>query len=95
MLLSFLVLLFLWLVLVQGEEALEAQIVITNASFEAPSPERDNLNGEWVEITNMGASAQSMEGWTLEDQQNHSYKFTNFALEARASVKVHTGKAIY
>lgn len=70
-----------------------SKIVIENASFIAHSPEKENLNGEWVEIANTGAD-QSLSGWTLEDQQNHSYTFKDFTLKAGASVKVHTGSGI-
>jgi len=66
-------------------------VAITNASFKAPTPERENLNGEWVEITNHGMEAQDMDGWTLSDQQNHVYKFMSFTLASNASVKVHSG----
>jgi hypothetical protein len=69
----------------------EPEIVITNASMIAPTPEKENLNQEWVEITNLGEEAQCLDGWTLSDQQNHTYTFQDFILEPGASVKVHTG----
>jgi hypothetical protein len=39
----------------------EPEIVITNASMIAPTPEKENLNQEWVEITNLRRSP--MPGW--------------------------------
>jgi hypothetical protein len=69
----------------------KSKIAITNANFKAASPEKDNLNGEWVEIANQGTSAQNLQGWTLSDQDNHTYAFKSFTLQPEASVKVHTG----
>jgi len=75
-----------------GTEESGTHISITNVSFVATSPERENLNGEWVEITNMGNSELSLAGWTLSDQQEHVYSFPeDFVLFAGESVKVHSG----
>ena len=81
--------LFLGAALVQG--AAESGIAITNANFEATSPEKENLVDEWVEISNLGSADVSLAGWTLEDAQNHTYKFPDFSLGAGAAVKVRTG----
>lgn len=90
-LLSVLLALFLGLTLAEGDSAND-KIVIKNVSFVAPSPEKENLNGEWVEIANQGSSDQSFNKWTLEDSDNHTYAFKDFTLKAGASAKVHTGK---
>ncbi len=74
-----------------GTDSAEGSVVITNANFIATSPEKENLNDEWVEITNQGAEDVSLEGWALSDQQNHTYTFQDFVLLAGTSVKVHTG----
>lgn len=79
-------------ILVQGEAgSVGIKVAITNASFVAPGPERMHLNGEWVEISNQGSENESLADWTLTDQQNHTYTFQNFTLDAGYSVKVHTG----
>jgi len=84
--------LFIGAVLVQGEtESVEREITITNACFVAPSPERENLNEEWIEISNQGESDENLAGWTLEDRQNHTYTFPDFILVAGASARIHTG----
>jgi len=84
--------LFIGAVLVQGEiGSAEREITITNASFVAPSPERENLNGEWVEISNQGESDENLAGWKLEDRQNHTYTFPDFILKAGAAARIHTG----
>ena len=69
----------------------KSMVTITNASFKAPSPENDNLIGEWVEIANEGSVLRSLQGWTLSNQHNRTYAFNNFTLAAGAFVKVHTG----
>jgi hypothetical protein len=86
-----LVVLFLGAALVQGAASTESGIAIINANFAAPSPENENLDEEWVEISNLGSSDVSLAGWTLEDAQNHCYSFPDFVLEAGANVKVRTG----
>jgi hypothetical protein len=82
--------LFIGAALVQGAD--ESSIAITSVNFAAPSPEKDNLGEEWVEITNQGSSEVSLTDWTLEDAQNHSYTFPDFGLAAGAAVKVRTGE---
>ncbi|OPY53423.1 MAG: Intermediate filament tail domain protein [Methanosaeta sp. PtaU1.Bin060] len=90
---SALLVLFLATALAQGETGTpEIEISIANASFVAPSPESMNLNGEWVKIANDGGTDESLDGWTLMDQQNHTYTFKGFTLAAGSSVKVHTGE---
>jgi len=74
-----------------GMDSTEGSVVITNANFIATSPEKENLNDEWVEITNQGDEDINLEGWALSDQQNHTYTFQDFILLAGSSVKVHTG----
>jgi len=81
--------LFLGAALVQG--AAESSIAITNANFAAPSPEKENLIEEWVEISNLGTADVSLAGWTLEDAQNHTYAFLDFSLKAGAKAKIRTG----
>jgi micrococcal nuclease len=67
------------------------KILIANASMIAPNPEKENLNMEWIEILNVGDADCSMDGWTLSDQQNHTYAFSNFTMKAGATVRVHSG----
>jgi len=88
-----LVALFLGAALVQGEDSsAETGIVISDANFIATSPEKENLNDEWVEISNNGGVDEDLTGWTLEDAQNHTYSFKDFSLNAGSKVKLHTGQ---
>jgi hypothetical protein len=84
--------LFLGTALGQEEDiSTDIQIAITNANFVAPSPEKENLVEEWVEISNIGSSDADLTGWVLEDGQNHTYTFPDFSLTAGAKVKIRTG----
>lgn len=84
-----LALLFVGVASVQGAD--EGAVAITGANFEATSPERDNLNDEWVDVSNSGTSDVSLTGWSLEDAQNHTFEFPDFLLKSGAAVRVHTG----
>jgi hypothetical protein len=44
-----------------------------------------------MELINQCTEAQSLEGWTLADPQNHVFTFPGFVLQPGATVKVHTG----
>ncbi len=91
-LLSTMLVLSLGLMLAQGETSgAQSKVEITDANFVAPTPEKENLNGEWIEIANGGEADENLAGWTLTDQQNHTYAFPDFNLLAGAKVKVHTG----
>jgi len=68
-------------------------IEISATQFDAPGSDKENLNGEWVEIVNRGNKNVEMDGWTLEDEGGHTYSFpVDFILTKGNSVKVHTGK---
>jgi hypothetical protein len=69
----------------------KSRITINDACFKAPSPEKQNLNGEWVDIVNQGSVAQDLSGWTISTQHNRTYAFKSLNLQAGASVKLHTG----
>ncbi|VAV90310.1 hypothetical protein MNBD_ACTINO01-1702 [hydrothermal vent metagenome] len=66
---------------------------IISIEFDAPGDDRENLNGEWVEITNTGATAEPMTSWVLKDESaGHRYTFpAGFALDPGSTVTVHTG----
>ncbi|MFF9912407.1 lamin tail domain-containing protein [Streptomyces sp. NPDC013457] len=64
---------------------------------QADSPGRDNrsnrsLNGEWVEITNNSRHAVNLDGWTLRDSDGNRYRFDDYRLRGRATVRIHTGQ---
>ena len=66
---------------------------ITDIEYDAPGNDNDNLNGEWVEITNAGPRTETMSSWVLKDESaSHRYIFPDgFTLSPGSSLKVHTG----
>jgi hypothetical protein len=50
-----------------------------------------SLNREWVELTNDGRRAVNLDGWTLSDEDGHTYTFRHYRLADHATVRVHTG----
>jgi len=58
------------------------------AAFDC-APAGPDLQGEYVELVNRGNTDESLNGWSLCDQQgHHCYTFKIFTLPAQASVKV-------
>ena len=67
-------------------------VVISATQFNAPGDDRENLNGEYVRITNRGAGAVIMNGWTLSDRTGSKpYIFPAFILLPESSVSIYTG----
>lgn len=50
-----------------------------------------SLNAEWIRVTNHGATARTLTGWTIRDTAGHVFHFPKFTLKAGRSVRVHTG----
>ncbi|MFD0268089.1 lamin tail domain-containing protein [Streptomyces sp. NPDC127106] len=50
------------------------------------------LNREWVEVKNTGRHSVDLRGFTLTDRDGNRYRFADFRLDGRSSVKVHTGQ---
>lgn len=51
-----------------------------------------SINGEYVILKNVTASARSLTGWTVKDVTGYTYKFPTFTLGAGKSVVIRTGK---
>ncbi|MEU0049723.1 lamin tail domain-containing protein [Streptomyces sp. NPDC006309] len=49
------------------------------------------LNREWVELANESRRAVNLDGWTLSDEDGHTYTFRYYRLAGDATVRVHTG----
>ena len=66
---------------------------ITAIRFDATGNDNDNLNDEWVQVSNQGSAAVPMAGWQLKDESaSHRYGFpAGFSLDAGAMVTVRTG----
>lgn len=70
-----------------------AEVVISEIRFDAEGDDNQNLNDEWVRITNEGGAPVDLTGWVLKDTSaTHRYRFPDgFVLEPGASVTVRTG----
>ncbi|WP_234317265.1 lamin tail domain-containing protein [Streptomyces sp. NRRL WC-3744] len=69
-------------------------VYISDVQYDSPGrDDRSNrsLNAEWVEITNDSRRAVNLDGWTLADEDGHTYTFDHYRLNGRATVRVHTG----
>jgi Lamin Tail Domain len=77
------------------DRAARSRVVISAVQYDSPGrDDRSNrsLNREWVDITNTGRRDVNLDGWTLSDEDGHTYTFDRFRLEGRSTVRVHTGR---
>lgn len=59
---------------------------------DAAGDDRDNLDDEYVVLTNTGSSTLDVGGWTVADAAGHVYTLsTDSTLEPGASLTIHTG----
>ncbi|MET7458141.1 lamin tail domain-containing protein [Streptomyces sp. NPDC005574] len=71
------------------------RVEISSVQYDSPGPDdRSNrsLNKEWVELTNTTRQTVNLDGWTLEDEDGHTYTFDHYRLAGRATVRIHTGQ---
>ena len=59
---------------------------------DAEGNDNENLNDEYVTLTNRGDEPASLEGWTVTDESGKTYEFGDVTLEAGASVTLHSGR---
>jgi len=72
-----------------------SSIRISAVQFDAPGDDRQNLNGEWVRLTNTGADVVLLAGWTLSDADTRDlYTFPAFLLVPGEEVTVHAGSGM-
>ncbi|MFG2985592.1 lamin tail domain-containing protein [Streptomyces sp. NPDC048258] len=75
-----------------------SSIVIGDVQHDSRGRDRDRgrddraLNREWVEVKNTGRHSVDLRGFTLTDRDGNRYRFRDFRLDGRSSVKVHTGQ---
>lgn len=79
----------------EGERGLWAgssvPLKIIQLQADAPGSDRENPNGEWVEIANQGNAPVDMTGYTLKDEANHIYTFADYEIGAGQRFKLFTG----
>ncbi len=66
---------------------------ISAINYDAPGEDNLNLNGEWIEISNVGASRVDLTGWAVKDESaSNRYLFSpGFGLDPGVTVRLHTG----
>jgi lamin tail-like protein len=72
-----------------------SRVGISAVQYDFPGrDDRSNrsLNREWVDITYTGRRDVNLDGWTLSDEDGHTYTFDRFRLDGRSTVRVHTGR---
>ena len=75
-------------------EAGSACLSISGSRFDAAGTDRQNLNGEYVVVTNRCSATAGLRGWRVHDRYTqHVYQFpSSFTLGPGRSVFVHTGR---
>jgi hypothetical protein len=71
------------------------KVQISAVQYDSPGrDDRSNrsLNREWAEITNTGRRAVNLDGWTLKNEDGHTFTFHHYRLDGRSTVRVHTGE---
>ncbi|MBA2947922.1 lamin tail domain-containing protein [Streptomyces himalayensis] len=71
-----------------------SSVVISNVRADSPGFDDGSnwsLNGEWVEIANTSRRSVNLNGWTLRNEDGTRYRFGYLRLEARSTIRVHTG----
>ncbi|MFH9590704.1 lamin tail domain-containing protein [Streptomyces luteogriseus] len=72
-----------------------SKVQISAVQYDSPGrDDRSNrsLNREWVEVTNTGRRAVNLDGWTLRDEDGHTFTFHHYRLDGRSTVRIHTGE---
>lgn len=67
-------------------------IVISATQFNAPGDDRQNVNGEWVRLTNRGTDTVLIAGWTLSDNSQATlYTFPAVVLVPGEMITIFSG----
>lgn len=70
-----------------------AAVAITRIRLDAEGNDAENLNDEWIEVSNTGTSAVDLTGWRVRDESSsHRFAFPGgFSLGPGATVRIHSG----
>ena len=73
-------------------EAVDGDLEIIEVFEDAPGDDRENPNGEFVILENVGDTAVQMERWGLRDESTrHRYTFPSVLVEPGERVQIRTG----
>jgi len=68
-----------------------ANVVIWYAHYDAAGNDHYNPNDEYIVLKNIGGTSINLEGWVMQDKENHTYIFPCFELLSGATVTIRTG----
>ena len=72
-----------------------SSISFSATQFDAPGDDRQNLNGEWVQISNTGNDTVFIAGWVLSDKgRNTGYIFPAIYLVPGESITIYSGSGV-
>ncbi len=75
-----------------GTPLLRASLAITAVNYDVPGVDDANPNGEWIEITNTGATTALLRDWRLQYQIGTFYDFADtLTLGAGQTLRLHVG----
>jgi len=68
-------------------------VAITRMRLDAEGNDAENLNDEWIDVSNTGTSAVDLTGWRVRDESSsHRFAFPGgFSLGPGATVRIHSG----
>jgi hypothetical protein len=67
-------------------------VAISATQFNAPGDDRQNVNGEWIQLTNRGDDTVLIAGWTLSDTSHSTvYTFPAMLLVPGETITVFSG----
>lgn len=68
-----------------------ANVKIIYIEYDPPGPD---VEGEYVQIDNLGGTSATMTNWTLADEANHVFTFPTFVLVPGGSVRIWTKSGV-
>ncbi len=77
----------------EGACAVSASVRIDHIEADAPGPDDENLNGEWLELVNEGDSRVELSSWSIRDAESvNRFSIPDGAgLDAGQSLRIYTG----
>ena len=74
-----------------GGTEIASGVEIAEIHPDAAGNDNENLNDEYVTLTNTGDVPLNLSGWTVSDAVGHQYPFANLTLDSNGSVTLYTG----
>ena len=72
-------------------EKIDIRDIKIKINYNSEGKDEDNLNGEWIEIINIGSEKISLKGWSIKDMATNIYIFDNVILYPESRIFLFTG----